>query len=250
MRKKGEKRKPPNMADFGQNRSAVAGKSPLWEKLIHRLNNAAGPYEMVAGSLTDAIIYDCNKSKAWYSEDLPEDMVHERYADYPRITWSYYYGSTFRLHEKGLLCSMRSGRAAMLGTFIHPVLQYYPPGVMPLSPKRPWDKQMGIAMSRNTNDHPSAFWEATPGVSRVHLPDQFVWTDWEDIETLGMLDIFMEYVEHAAGLFCKGKSNGKVARKFDEAADVELFLGPDFIKNLEAKSNGCWEKSETMIGRV
>jgi len=56
-------------------------------------------------------------------------MVHERWLKYPRITWSYYYGSTFRYHEKSLLCSMRSARLAALGTFIHPVMQYFPPGL-------------------------------------------------------------------------------------------------------------------------
>ena len=84
----------------------------------------------------------------------------------------------------------------------------------------------------------------------MHLPDQFVWTDWEDIETLGMLEIFLEYVEHSAGLFCKGKGDGVVKRKFDEAADSKLFSGPEFMVELEHKSNGCWDNRKAGIGRV
>jgi len=36
----------------------------------------SGPYEMVAGSLSDSIVYDCENKKAWYQEDLPEDNVN------------------------------------------------------------------------------------------------------------------------------------------------------------------------------
>ena len=180
VRRKGEKRQAPRMDDFGKNTSWLAARSPLWQKLVHRVNNAAGPYEMVAGSLADTIVYDCKNKKAWYLEDLPDDMIHTRYLSYPRITWSYYYGSTFRFHEKSVLCVMRSGRLAQLGTFIHPVLQYFPPGVrMPLPSERAWNETMSVYMSHQSDDHPGVFWEETPGVSRIHLPDQFVWTDWE-----------------------------------------------------------------------
>merc|ERR1712039_600994 len=50
---------------------------PLWAQLSNRINNAAGPYEMVGGSLVDAIVYACNVNSSWYIEDLPEDLVHE-----------------------------------------------------------------------------------------------------------------------------------------------------------------------------
>ena len=51
---------------------------------------------------------------------------------------------------------------------------------------------------------PGTFFEPIKGVSRVHIPDQFVWTDWTDIESLGVLEIFMQWIEHAAGDVFKG----------------------------------------------
>lgn len=42
---------------------------------------------MVGGSLVDAIVYDCGAKQAQYLQDLPEDLIHERYGDQPRITW-------------------------------------------------------------------------------------------------------------------------------------------------------------------
>ena len=38
-------------------------------------------YEMVAGSLSDAIVYDCKNKKSWYVEDLTDDMIHKRCTD-------------------------------------------------------------------------------------------------------------------------------------------------------------------------
>ena len=105
-------------------------------------------------------------------------------------------------------------------------------------------------MSHTTQDHPAVFWEEIPGVSRVHLPDQFVWTDWEDIETLGLFEIFMEYVEHAAGMTCKGKK-GWISKKFDEQVDTQLFIGPKYYDDLVKKAGKCWsDKSKTQIGRL
>merc|ERR1712146_552537 len=99
---------------------------------------------------------------------------------------------------------------------------------------------MGMYMSHTTHEHPSSFWEPMKGVSRVHIPDQFVWTDWTDIESLGVLDIFMEWVEHAAGAFCRGKGDGIVKKKFDEAADTRIWTGPEYMEDLKKKAGKCW----------
>ena len=59
-------------------------------------------------------------------------------------------------------------------------------------------------------DHPSVYWPHIEGISRVHLPDQFVWSDWEDIETLGLLKEFMIEVrqqEHVDGPFAHQSYN-------------------------------------------
>lgn len=74
---------------FGTNASTIAER-PMWAQLMHRLNNAAGPYEMVGGSLSDVVLFDCQARRTVYMEDLPEDMIHKRYSSFGRVTWSYY----------------------------------------------------------------------------------------------------------------------------------------------------------------
>jgi len=241
-RKKGQKRaKAPNMTDFGVNMTNIANRSAVWAKLVNRINNAAGPYEMVAGSLADAIVYDCKNKKAWYIEDNTEDLIHDRYAQHPRLVWSYYYGSNFRYHEKSLLCELRSARTAVFGTFVHPVLQYFPPNVRPVDPKtKVWNASMGMYMSHTTHEHPGTFFEPIKGVSRVHFPDQFVWTDWTDFESLGVLEIFMQWIEHAAGNYCKGHGKGVAKKQFDEEADTALWTGPEYIDDMKKKAGKCW----------
>ena len=77
--------------------------------------------------------------------------------------------------------------------------------------------------------------------------------DWEDIETLGLLEIFMEYAEHAAGTVCHGKK-GWIRKKFDEGGDSKMFQGPEYMAELTKKSGKCWTESEggpkVMIGRL
>jgi hypothetical protein len=103
---------------------------------------------------------------------------------------------------------------------------------------------MGTAMSHQTYEHPSVFWEPLPGVSRVHVPDQFVWTDWADTESLGVLDLFMRSVDKAAAGLCAGTSDGVIKRSFDESQDVRLFAGPDYIEELKVKAGSCWETDQ------
>lgn len=217
-------------ADFGANTTDMM-QNPLWGKLIHRLNNAAGPYEMVGGSLSDVILYDCEKGETHYMEDLPEDVIHDRYLSFARVAWSYYYGtSDVLVREKSLLCGVRSSRTALIGSFIHPVLQYYPANQEPL-PSYMWK-------NKPTIDHPSVYWPGLEGVSRVHLPDQFVWGDWADVETLGLLKLFMLEVEHAVAQQCKGKSNGRIQRKFDEDLDSN-YLSKEFTDKLGSLPSEC-----------
>ena len=219
-------------ADFGTNASSIALTSPVWERLLHRLNNAGGSYEMVGGSLADAILFDCERGRTTYIEDIPEDMLHGRYARYGRLVWSYYYGtSDVAIREKSLLCGVRSARTAQLGSFIHPVLQYFPAGTA-------WTGAQWWS-HKPTIDHPTVYWMPMEGVSRVHLPDQFVWGDWADHETLGMLEMFLETVEAAAAGFCSGRGNGRVARAFDEDEDVKWFTG-GFMDNLNKLAGDCW----------
>ena len=222
----------PHGQDFGTNTTSIE-ESPLYSALLARLNNAGGPYEQVGGALSDAILFDCARKKTWYIEDVPEDMVHERYKDYGRLVWSYYYGTQdVALRETSLLCGVRSARTAQLGTFIHPVLMYFPAGAE-------WPVPLHWT-SKPTVDHPSIYWVAMDGVSRVHLPDQFVWGDWADHETLGVLEVFLEAVEAAAGGFCMGSGDGRVDRPFDEKYDVQ-WREKKFQERLKRQAGECWK---------
>lgn len=233
--------------DFGENLTSLKAASALWGHLSDRINTAGGPYEMVAGSLGDAIIYDCKNKTAWYLEDVTDDLIHDRYSSYPRLTWSYYYGSNLLFREKASVCAIRSARTRILGSFVHPVLQYFPPGVRPYHVKeKPLMDQMGVAMSYRTMEHPSVFFESLPGVSRVHIPDQFVWSDWQDPESLGMVVLFMKAIENAGGEYCTHTGSGQANRVFDEEDDTRMFVGPQFQDHLKAAAAeyGCWDGAE------
>ena len=156
-----------------------------------------------------------------------------RYKDYGRLLWSYYYGTNdVALRETSLLCGVRSARTAQLGSFIHPVLMYFPAGTK-------WPVPLHWT-SKPTIDHPSIYWIPMDGVSRVHLPDQFVWGDWADHETLGVLEVFLEAVEGAAGRFCSGSGNGRVKRPFDEKYDVQ-WRDTKFQERLREQAGECWK---------
>ena len=227
----------PKGQDFGTNTSSLQDH-PLYSTLMARLNNAGGPYEQVGGALSDAILFDCERKKTWYIEDAPEDLIHERYKNYGRITWSYYYGTQdAALRETALLCGVRSARTAQLGTFIHPVLQYFPAGFE-------WDVP-DIWQDKPTVDHPSVYWLKMEGVSRVHLPDQFVWGDWADHETLGVLETFLESIEEAAAGFCQATGDGHVERNFDEKHDVQWF-DKKFQDRIKRQGGECWKSGVGM----
>lgn len=132
--------------------------------------------------------------------------------------------------EKSNLCSVRSSRVAAIGTFIHPVLQYFPPGSRVPSVTR-WLDNPNV-------DHPSVYWRSTPGVSRIHLPDQFVWGDWADVETLGLLEMFLKEVENAAASHCQGNGTGTVSRRFDEVVDTKFFTA-GFAEKLWSLHQKC-----------
>jgi len=200
---------------------------PLWLKLLNRINTAAGPYEMVAGSLADGIVYDCKSKVATYVEDLPEDLIHKWYGKKPRLTWSYHFGPANGV--EATVCSLRSQSFGAFSQFIHPVLQYFPPGVKP-EPQQihPTDER-----------HPASVWtQPKKGVSRLHVKDAWITLDWSDRNIVGALEFFRSYIEDAAGQFCKGEGDGAVTRGFDERYDPHLY-NADFIMQLHDEDKRC-----------
>eukprot|EP00746_Dinoflagellata_sp_MGD_P135317 gnl/MRDRNA2_/MRDRNA2_69305_c0_seq2.p1 gnl/MRDRNA2_/MRDRNA2_69305_c0~~gnl/MRDRNA2_/MRDRNA2_69305_c0_seq2.p1 ORF type:complete len:779 (-),score=109.38 gnl/MRDRNA2_/MRDRNA2_69305_c0_seq2:205-2541(-) len=200
----------PTMNDLLPLAGLVSELQPSWAKLRDRINDAAGPFEMVGGSLSDAIVYDCKNWTSWYLEDLPEDLIHERYLGMPRVTWSYYYGVSSE-QEPGLL-TYSSG---VMSRYIHPVLQYFPAGIQP-----------GPMTAKKTRlmryKHPSRIWDKITGVSRLHIKESYAFLDWSDPGVVKQLQFFMSHVEQAAGKFCLGKGNGRIKQNFDEAIDTDL----------------------------
>ena len=125
----------------------------LRRMIMDRINDAAGLYAMIGGSLSDAIVYDCNNSRAVYIEELPEDAVHDRYNTFPRLLWSYHWGPH---DDNARTCGLRSARTGMASSYIHPVMQYFPPNVSP--PKHDPDRQAkSLRNMRYKFDHPSRF---------------------------------------------------------------------------------------------
>eukprot|EP00746_Dinoflagellata_sp_MGD_P015360 gnl/MRDRNA2_/MRDRNA2_134085_c0_seq1.p1 gnl/MRDRNA2_/MRDRNA2_134085_c0~~gnl/MRDRNA2_/MRDRNA2_134085_c0_seq1.p1 ORF type:complete len:548 (-),score=68.35 gnl/MRDRNA2_/MRDRNA2_134085_c0_seq1:49-1593(-) len=217
----------------------------LWAKLQSRINDAAGPYEMVGGSLSDGIIYDCAKKTAWYIEDVPEDLIHDRYSKHPRVTWSYHYGLFHNQIAEASICGIRSASAGIFSRFIHPVIQYFPPGKV-INPKplghEPYVDQntrhcynAGNGHSdvkhclfryrqneglSDEHEHPSSFWVHFDGVKRVHIREAFIMTDWDDPDIIEHISLFMSNVEVAVAKFCEKRGDGKVEADFDERIDV------------------------------
>lgn len=220
---------------------------PLWAKLTDRINDAAGPYEMVGGSLVDSIVFDCKKKSAWYLEDLTEDMVHERYGDHPRLTWGYYYGY-FHRPNPAHLCGLRSASAGVFSAFIHPVLQYFPAGLRGGPDGKTFSQthqQKFFDMKKHgaiaENEHPSAVWEQIEGVSRLHIMEAYIFGDWGDAKAIRQTEVFMTHVEHAAAEFCKEDGPGTISRNFDEVIDINLDhpdYKEDFIKKHTSKVCG------------
>jgi len=213
---------------------------PMWSKLMDRINDAAGPYEMVGGSLVDSIIFDCKKKESFYLEDLTEDMLHERYHSHPRISWGYYYGY-FHRPNPAHLCGLRSASAGVFSAFIHPVLQYFPAGLKggpggktfsQTHQKKYFDMLNYGAIAKL--EHPSSVWEVVDGISRLHIMEAYIFGDWGDSKAIRQVEVFMSHIENAAAQFCKKEGPGKVERKFDEVIDVNLDH-PDFKEDFLKK---------------
>eukprot|EP00930_Biecheleria_cincta_P048409 TRINITY_DN33724_c0_g1_i1.p1 TRINITY_DN33724_c0_g1~~TRINITY_DN33724_c0_g1_i1.p1 ORF type:complete len:787 (-),score=96.38 TRINITY_DN33724_c0_g1_i1:163-2523(-) len=187
--------------------------SPLWTKLVGRLNDAAGPYEMVGGSLADAVIYDCAGQAAWYIEDRPEDLFHERFVRHPRVIWSYHHGCSPCRYDMmdSEVCRLRTTASAPLSQLIHPVLQYFPPGIKPTG---------NTEREEPSSSHPSSEWKTLDGSRRLHLTDFHLFGEWAHPGSIRAVQIFMGHIEHAISKFCSSAGNGHVSRRFDERLDV------------------------------
>eukprot|EP00665_Eupelagonemidae_sp_cell47_P006281 gene6282-4198_t len=217
---------------------------------------------MVGGSLSDVIVYDCAGRAQWYVEDIPEDLVHERHKGLPRITWSYSdkrEGIGLQLHVTNAgsaLCGLRSKSNGVFSQFIHPVLQYFPPGVAPTGrqPAVMCTMMLSRAEQRavtrapyailaNQAEHPSSSWERTRGVSRLHIKESYTWLDWTDSGVRQAMAFFLAHADHAAARWCAGGGSGAIGRPFDEGTDTRLYESAFGQTIVEAAQRMCGDHS-------
>lgn len=198
--------------------------SPLWSKLLTRINEAAGPYAMVGGALSDAIVYDATREEAIYIEDMPEEALHATYAKYPRIVWSYHWGPSHLQAELLAVCAVRTARNGVVSEYIHPVIQYWPPNSHPLPEADTlYARRHKLFKDEEVADaHPSTFWDSIPGVTRLHVKEAYIYLDWYDAGTWEVMQNFLNQAEEAAARFALEGGKGWMRSEFDEKIDVLL----------------------------
>jgi len=104
------------------------------QKIIHRINNAAAPYQMFH-TLGDMVLYNMSKisgngtfASVLYYDSAPISEFHERFHSFGRLTWNFEYGDDF-WGPKVLKRQVRKDPVNAHETqFLHPVLRYYAPG--------------------------------------------------------------------------------------------------------------------------
>lgn len=110
--------------------SRAAGASDLAQRLLDRINEASGPYQMFE-FLGDMVLFEQNQStKAWMARYLPEVPLkhfHQRYASTARLTWVFRYNEHF--HGPVVLSTARVGATeahrAHNSNFLHPYLAFF-----------------------------------------------------------------------------------------------------------------------------
>ena len=202
----------------------------LWGKLLGRLNSNAALYSMHGGSLCDVIVFDRAGGKARYYEELPEDLVHSRFAGRPRLVAMFAFGPAQFFPPWGAVAASATPSAptaidksySPFVSVFHPVLEFFAGvgsngtdehggGARPPVHDPQW-------FSRNEGDDqgrhpPVARWSAGRGSSRYHLQgDRHL--DFTTRNHLPGLERFLLAAEEAAW---RGRP---IDKRFDEVLDV------------------------------
>lgn len=197
----------------------LKARRPIWGFLMTRINSMAGPYNMLGGSLADCIVFKKTGNKtgeAVYYQEMPEDLIHQRFSEYPRMVIMYNYGphETYppwgaigATHNPGQPTAIDKTYSPFVNVF-HPVLEYFPAKQVLQRPKAEWfNRQEGGGTPA------SARWTPSRGSSRYHLQgDRHL--DWTTRNFLPGLERFLLAVEEASW---RGRP---IARRFDEVLDV------------------------------
>lgn len=100
--------------------------------MLYRFNHAAGPYQMLGGTLVDAVVLECvdGALSTSYLEEVPPTFLHAHYLNATRITWFFEYGAAshgpHQLHADNV--GATEEWRAHESTFLHPRLQRFAPG--------------------------------------------------------------------------------------------------------------------------
>jgi len=138
--------------------------TPHWNRLLTRLNEASGPYQMSCGALVDGLVYDRQQLRVTYYQDIPIDLFEAEFRQYPRLYFQFRYGKSSYLQRSDFL---RTRLVAHKSSFLHPVLFYL--------------------MPNKSAENPSHS-------SRLHLVEDR-WTDWAGREEVLAVHNFLSEVE-------------------------------------------------------
>eukprot|EP00933_Yihiella_yeosuensis_P020228 TRINITY_DN1626_c0_g1_i1.p1 TRINITY_DN1626_c0_g1~~TRINITY_DN1626_c0_g1_i1.p1 ORF type:complete len:740 (+),score=99.02 TRINITY_DN1626_c0_g1_i1:85-2304(+) len=115
----------------GSCKFGISHTSGLMERLLGRINEASGPYQMFE-ALGDMVVFNQSTStqtwNATYLEEVPLEYFHDRYRASPRLTWVFRYADDF--HGPKVLGPERVGATefsqAHMSNFLHPRISFYP----------------------------------------------------------------------------------------------------------------------------
>ena len=184
-----------------------------WKRLMLRINEASGPYQMSCLAFVDVITFSLKDKQITYHQDVPNDVAVHDLKNKHRVIWGYKYGKQNKF-DSSAVGTQAHGPTAK---FLHPVMVYLPPNADSVAGKKekPDSEPKKGRTKRNTNGD----------VRRLHLYHDR-WTDWTGPQELEAVHDFMSYVE--AQLFNKRK----VERQFHTNIDhwqEQCYVGANYL---------------------
>eukprot|EP01052_Picozoa_sp_SAG31_P053738 SAG31_NODE_13929_length_837_cov_0.979675_1_plen_183_part_10 len=98
----------------------------LWKRLVRRMNEASGPYQMSCMAFVDVMLFDVQHKRVVYTQDVPHDIALVDLKSFPRVLWGYRYGKV-NAFDAASIGTQAHGPVA---NFLHPTLIYVPAGAM------------------------------------------------------------------------------------------------------------------------
>lgn len=190
---------------------------PLWKRMLERVLFGAASYEMIGGSLVDAIVFDHawgDGNRSVYVEEVTEDWLHAKYASYARVTTGHYAGGAASPQNGPLHSAVRLPEYAPTAQPFHAVIEFWPPTVKPPPPGASPAAAYG-GTRPVIEEHPSSIWTPQRGSYRFHFKADRL-TDFSSDAQAPVLANFLDDVAACvrAGEGCRG-----LARPYHELRD-------------------------------